>query len=96
MPRTVFSALREQENRDVANKLAFATACMATIPVATFFLLKTGFGFNDMWSGFAAVAVANCIIAGYVIMAYFEDSPDASKPEEEVPAVGIWAARKTD
>ena len=39
-PKTLFAAIRDAENREVANKLAFTSALMATLPVATFYALK--------------------------------------------------------
>lgn len=39
-PKTLFAAIRDEENREVANKLAFTSMLMATLPVITFYALK--------------------------------------------------------
>jgi hypothetical protein len=95
---TVFNALQMKENKKVANKLMIASVCMFAFPVTGFYILQYFFQGSenvDMIAGFGAVAVANCVIAGYVVMAFNEEDPEGMVPQK-VPAVGIWAAKKTD
>ena len=43
--KTLFEALRDKENSEVANKLAYSSALMATLPIISFYTLKF-FAFN--------------------------------------------------
>ena len=76
---TVFDALQLEENRDTALKLMRYTFLMFALPIITFYLLRTYVrntshaDWADMYAGFTAVGVANCVIAAYVIMAFNEE-----------------------
>ena len=69
---------------------------MFGLPVLTYFALKSVFleaypKSIDLIAGFGAVAVANCVIAAYVIMAFNEDGPaEGSKEKSRKNALGNW------
>ncbi len=69
----------QEQNRDTAQKLFLATMCMFTLPLGIFYIGNYFvFAHHDdpmMWSGFAAVGMANIVIFGYVWSAF-------SEPEE--------------
>ena len=69
---TLFKALREKENKEVADKLQFYSILMAVVPIITFFVLRdaafSGAANADMWAGFGAVGAANVVVVAYVVM----------------------------
>ncbi len=69
----------QEQNRDTARKLFVATMCMFTLPLMIFYIGNYFvFAHHDdpmMYSGFAAVGMANVVIFGYVWSAF-------SEPEE--------------
>jgi len=99
-PTSVFKALQEEQNRDVAWKLKLTSMCMVVFPLASFFFVKfmhAGSPSADMWGGFAAVVAANIVIVCYVVMAFNEPDPDSVPPQPPQPLKsGIWAMKKTD
>ena len=100
-PVTLFTALRQEQNKEVLKKLVIATLAMVVLPVATFFAVKASHVKSnpesaDMWGGFAAVVMANVVIVSYVVMAFNEPEPEGAIGAPKPPATGIWAAKKTD
>lgn len=72
-----WSLLFQEQNRDTARKLGYATGFMFTLPLIAFFFC-TNYVFHekefpDAWAGGVAVLVANIVIAGYVVSAFSEE-----------------------
>lgn len=81
--------LLDEQNRDVGRKLGIATALMFTLPFLTYFGCFH-YVFHEKqepsnWAGAAAVFVTNCVIAGYVVVAFSEPDED----EEELKKRGL-------
>jgi hypothetical protein len=95
---TVFNALQLQENRDTALTLMRYTFLMFVAPIVTFYALRTYVHgtshaqWADMYAGFAAVGVANCVIIAYIVMAFNED-PGPKSPRDSDPSSSL---KKTD
>jgi len=81
--------LLDEQNRDVGRKLGIATALMFTLPFITYFgCFHYLFAHKQEpanWAGAAAVFVTNCVIAGYVVVAFSEPDED----EEELKKRGL-------
>ena len=73
---TLFTALREKQNRIVLLKLIRYSLLMVFFPLATFFFVWQVWFKGDMdylgWSGIAAVIATNIVIALYVVSAWNE------------------------
>ena len=74
-----------QENRDTALTLMRYTFLMFVLPIVTFYALRTYVrgtshaDWADMYAGFSAVGVANCVIIAYIVMAFNEDAEGAAR-----------------
>lgn len=89
----------QEQNKDVARKLGFATLLMFTFPIIVFYVCFY-FVFNHHeepanWSGGMAVLAANIVIYGYVYSAFSEpdDFEEKSEGDEKGPRVGIYKQR---
>jgi formate hydrogenlyase subunit 3/multisubunit Na+/H+ antiporter MnhD subunit len=94
--------LLDPVNRNVGNKLGFATLCMFTLPIIAFFFGQYLFQTKqqpDNWAAGLAIIVTNFVIAGYCVSAFMEPDDEQTKAEKEkendtnAPRVGVFKQR---
>lgn len=86
--------------RSVIRNLLGFTAAMLVVPIGSYFLsLKTIFAGNATWSGALAAIMANVVLIGYIIVAYYEDtaegSPESSTRSATSEKIGLDAKKAT-
>lgn len=87
-------------NRQVAQTLGIATACMFTIPLITFYAARYCFRDRqepDNFAAAAAVLMVNVVVAAYCFKAFREGDDDDEKEkkgnDDEIPRVGAFKKR---
>ena len=91
----LISLLSTPQNRSVGAKLLIATVAMFTLPLLTFFFVQDILGYPYQLAVALSVVVVNCVIAGYVYMAFTEEDEEDAKSDREtsgkdVPVVGVF------
>ncbi|KAI9283145.1 hypothetical protein BY458DRAFT_495571 [Sporodiniella umbellata] len=72
-----------EENANVILKLMTFTAALLVGPILTFFLtLHSLFEGNTTYAAIAAAAMANVIVALYIVVAFFEKPVDKKKKDQ--------------
>ena len=94
----MWAVVREPGNRPALLMLLYTTFAMFTLPLVAFFVARDYCGLSVAYSGFAAVAAVNVIMAGYAYHALMDES---SAAEEEAraaaaPAKGSSAGKKAN
>ena len=86
----------------MAHTLGIATACMFTLPIATFYAARHIFRHQaqpENCAGIAAIVVVNLVIAGYCVRAFREDRDERNEQNDNNthdatgPRVGIFKQR---
>jgi len=92
-------SLLQPQNRQVAQTLGVATACMFTLPLIAFFLAQYYFREKaepDSYAAAAAVLAVNVVVAGYCIKAFREDREEEDHEktgDADGPRVGAFKER---
>uniref|UniRef100_A0A7S4NDX7 Vacuolar ATPase assembly integral membrane protein VMA21 homolog n=1 Tax=Odontella aurita TaxID=265563 RepID=A0A7S4NDX7_9STRA len=92
-----WNLLFQEQNRDTARKLGYATLFMFTLPLVAFFVCANFVfhekEFPDAWAGGVAVLVANVVIAGYVISAFSEEDEFSNSDKDGIGKGGPRAVK---
>eukprot|EP00439_Symbiodinium_sp_Y106_P086982 s98_g37.t1 len=89
-PTTLFQALGDQGNRDVAKHFASFSAALAAVPVLGLFAAEWALrsfvaeaGTRWIYGGVVAVALVNVVLMAFVVWCFAEGFPDADGKSQE-------------